>query len=137
MAQLGTFGELVFEVSSRLVRSFDGFQQKSNARIESTEIIGREPIVQFLGPGEKTIGFAMRLSAQLGADPQSDYDRLEATMLAGTAAALVLGGKPFGGAMARWLIEDLSAEYVQWSGDGRPLWIDVSVSLRKYTSVNT
>ncbi|MCE5315157.1 MAG: phage tail protein [Armatimonadota bacterium] len=137
MAVIGSFGQIVFEVSSRKAESFEGFNHKAGARLDSSEIIGSEPLVQFLGPGEETIGFNLRLSADLGVNPQTEYKKLYDMMTSGEAGSLVLGGEPFGGSNVRWLIEDLSTEYSHWGGSGIPRWLDVSVSLRKYVTVAT
>lgn len=135
MAVIGSYGQVVFEVSSRRAASFEGFNHKAGARLDTTEIVGREPIVQFLGPGEQTVAFNLRLSTDLGVDPRSEYESLDQMRAAGQASGLVLGGRPFGGSDVRWLIEDISADYTQWNGDGSPRWIDVAVSLRKYVTV--
>lgn len=132
---IGSFGQTVFEVSRERLRSFEGFGKESSARLNSVDIIGGEPLTEFVGPGSKTVSFTLRLSRQLGADPEGDLKTLEDMQDAGTAATLVLGGKPYGGPGAQWIIESLSATYRHWSRGGLPLWIDVVVTIRKYVQV--
>lgn len=135
MATLGTFGDIVFEVSAERMRSFADFSHEGGARLESTEIVGREPLVTFAGPGGQSVSFVMGLNSAAGVVPQQEYERLQQMKDAGLAAVLVLGGRPYGGATTRWIIEGLSASYRTWTGDGRATGIDVTVSLRKYVQI--
>jgi phage protein U len=136
MSVIGSFGGVVFEVSRRRARSFEGLTHEEGARLSTTEIVGGPVLTEFLGPDGESVSFTIRLAAALGVDPGQELARLSGMCATGTAAALVVGGKPIGGSGARWLIARLSSEYTQFGRDGRPVWIDVGVSLQRYVSVS-
>lgn len=133
MPIVGSFGtDFVFEVSRELSRSFANLTREGGARLAATEIIGREPVVEYLGPESEAISFTMQLSSQLGIEPQAEYDRLREICDAGEARALVVGGKLVGKPGEKWLIEKLSSAYTAFDSDGEPTMIELSISLRKY-----
>jgi phage protein U len=144
MAILGAFGDVVFEVSRNVkqssdgveevlcVNSFDGFGHESGMRVESHEVLGAEPLTEIVGPESETIAFTMHFALQLGVNPSDEVDQLRKCMHDGQANSLYLGGQPFGGSGTRWIIEKLSESYIYWGAQGKPIWIDVSVNLRKY-----
>lgn len=137
MAIVGTFGDIVFEVSHDRALSFASLQHEAGMRIESHEVIGRDPLLVVSGPDGESISLPITLSLQLGVDPQQEYDRLYKIMRAGTASALVLAGRPFGGSGVRWIIDKLSADRVQFGARGRTTWMHVTISLRKYVQWET
>lgn len=126
---------MVFQVSREAVRSFGDFSHEGGARINSTEIIGREPVAEVLGPEAEAISFTIPLMSALGVDPQAEYDRLLQICHDKLAVPLILGGKPFRKSGYRWLIEKVSGEFSSWSGDGTPGKIDAAVTLRKYVRI--
>ncbi|HEY3376574.1 MAG TPA: phage tail protein [Armatimonadota bacterium] len=132
MAIVGTFGDIVFEVSRQRARSFDTLQHDAGMRLEIQEVIGRDPLVSICGPESETVALTITLALQLGVDPQKEYDRLYAIMRAGNASPLVLAGRPFGGSGCRWIIEKLPATHKQFGAQGRTVWMDVAMTLRKY-----
>jgi phage protein U len=129
---VGSFADIVFETSRERVRSFEGLEHEGGARIAETAIVGREPIVEWLGPAGETASLTLRLAAALGVNPSEDRDRLQYLCRFGKAGSLVIGGRPFGGPLSLWLIEGLSESYSHFSGSGVPQWIDVQVSFRRY-----
>lgn len=137
MATVGSWGGIVFEVSRNKVMGFDdGLQHEGGARLNVTEVEGREPIVDFSGPDSETVSMSMRLLADLGVDPRAEYERLQMHCRIGTAAPLVIGGRPLGGSGVRWIIETYSGELHNFARNGARL-IDVSLTLRRYVAVKT
>jgi phage protein U len=132
MAVIGSFGDIVFQVSRQKALSFEGLQHEAGARINSAEVIGREPVIEFLGPESESISMVIRLASELGVKPREEYERLYQHMRSGKASTFVLGGRPMGGSRIKWMIEKLSADHTQFAGNGVPRWIDVSVNLRRY-----
>jgi phage protein U len=135
MSVVGSYGEIVFEASRERMRSFSGFQRKSGARLSVQDVIGREPLVEFLGDASQTVSFRMLLLAALGVDPVYERDRLEYQMSQGLASALVIGGQPIGGSGVRWLIEELGESHGAFGKSGAPGMVEVDVSLRRVTAV--
>lgn len=131
---VGSFGkDFVFAVARGKGHSFSDLSREGGARLSSTEIIGRAPLVEFLGPDAETIAFTMQLSTQLGVDPQGEYDKLHGIMDAGEARTLVVGGALVGDPGDMWLIEKLTASYPnRFDNAGKAAWIDLAISLRKY-----
>lgn len=132
---IGTFGEVVFEVSRERAASFSSYEHEAGARLGTAEIIGGEPLTEFLGPDSQTISMPLRLIAELGVDPQTEYDRLHEILTQGLASSLVIANRPVGGSGARWIIERLNASHSHFAGDGTSRIIDVEISFRKYVQV--
>lgn len=133
MAVIGSYGKVVFEVSDSTARSFDnGFQHETGARLESIDIIGKEPRVTFSGPDTESISFNLKLVYFLGVDPRTEYENLRSLCRSGIASSFVIGGKPVGEPGVLWLIEKLSANYTHFGPSGLPLIIEVSVTLKRY-----
>ncbi|MDY0063397.1 MAG: phage tail protein [Myxococcota bacterium] len=125
---LATLGSIVFEASADLVRTFGDAALKSSARWEAHEVIGRKPVQEYLGPALRTLGFAIRLDARLGVDPEAEAAALRDSVEQGEVLAFVLGGRPVGD----WFIKELSETWRHVMADGRVQVIVVELSLEEY-----
>ena len=63
---IGTFGNVVFETSNDLVRTFKDMTRDTNVRLASHDIIGKKPVIEWIGPGTDTIKFSMQFNSILG-----------------------------------------------------------------------
>ena len=65
-------GNIVFEVSSRKVRTFRDLKRTHKARFATHNLIGNKPMLEYIGPDVAEITFTMQLSASLGINPTAE-----------------------------------------------------------------
>jgi phage protein U len=125
---LATLGSIVFEASSDLVRTFQDAAQKTSARWEAHEVIGRKPVQEFVGPALRTLSFSIRLDAGLGVDPDGEAATLRDSVESGEVLSFVLGGRPVGD----WVVKEMGETWRNITADGRVQVIVVELSLEEY-----
>lgn len=125
---IGTLGNVVFEVSSELVRTFSDMTETVSARWTAHEVIGQKPRQEYIGPALRTRRFAMTLRSDLGLDPVTESAALEASAEDGEVLALVIGGRPLGD----WVITELRRNERHIAADGTIRTIDLQLSLEEY-----
>jgi phage protein U len=127
---LGTFGDIVFEVSDERVKTFDGYNRQGQARYASHEVLGRKPILEYLGAALDQVSFSMKLNAGLGVNPVEELAKLRKMLNGGQAARLVIGGKPQG--EDKWVLESLSETYDYLDNKGNVIVATVNLTLKEY-----
>lgn len=130
MGQIGTFGEIVFEVSSNKIQTFTDFSRSGSGRWATHEINLQKPLPEFLGPGQEEISFSVRLDVQLGVNPETELQKLRKMRDTGAIAYLIVGGKPVSQNM--WLLESIREQHKTHDGQGRLLAANVDLSLKEY-----
>lgn len=127
---IGSLGDIVFEVSSRKVRTFKDFKRKTKARYASHEIIGQKPILEFVGPDGEEITFIMQFSLSLGINPQEETDKLREICEEGTAMYFVLCNTVIGA--NQWIVESVGESVDTIDNNGRVVVTQVEVTLKEY-----
>lgn len=127
---VGYLGGTPFMVSQLYVYTFDDYQRNSNGRYASHEIVGKKPLLEFLGPDAESISFKIKLRSDHGLSPRVELDKLRKYRDTGKALTLVLGGRVVG--KNRWVIESIGESVNFWSRSGQILSCDVSISLKEY-----
>ncbi len=133
MSVIGSYGKIVFQISDKTAQTFEGgFSHETGARLETQDIINDEPRVVFRGPDIESISFQMILLHELGVDPRTEYENLRTTCRNGEASSFVIGGQAMGEPGILWLIEKLSGKFQRFGPNGKPLQIDVDITLKRY-----
>lgn len=127
--QLGSFGKIVFHASSNSVKTFDEFSRAVSNRTATHEIIGRKPILEYLGPGTDEITFTMNFNTLLGVDPIDEANAVMEMCKNGTAEYLIINGKPFG--ENKFVIVSVGENAKTWDNRGRVLSSSITVSLKE------
>lgn len=127
---LGSLGDIVFEVSSREVVTFDGLKRNTKARYGNHEIIGQKPLLEYLGPDGEEISFSMKFSTSWGVDPTEQANKLRELCEKGEAMYLIIGNQTIGANM--WVIESVSEAMTTVDNMGRVIVSEVDVSLKEY-----
>lgn len=127
---VGYLGDIVFAVAKNYVRTFDDYNRSGAGRWQTHELIGRKPVLEFLGADLEKISFKMQLRSDQGVDPEDEAQKLRKMRDAGTPCVLVLNGAPVGDNY--WIVESLGEEVTYWNAYGKPLSITVDVSLKEY-----
>nr|WP_305146908.1 phage tail protein [Cloacibacillus evryensis] len=111
-----------------MVRTFSDLQQKSAARYAEHEVIGKKPVLEFLGPGLEEISFKVQLLSSLGVDPDKEIKVLQEMRDAGEVGQLIFGETKIG----KFVITDLSASEGPRDKQGAPTWIEAEINIKEY-----
>lgn len=130
MAQIGSFGSLVFETSDSKVLTPNSFQRKVSGRWEQHNVIGKKPRSQFMGSDLDSITFKITLSAMHGVRPRTSIEKLEKMVSEGTVETLVIGGKKVGS--NKFYMESLSEDWDYILNKGELVKASVSVTMKEY-----
>jgi phage protein U len=127
---IGSFGDVIFEVSDKLMRTFDGFSRSASAKWENHEIIGKKPISEFLGPGLDIISFTMRFDVRWGVNPKAEMDKLLIKCRSGAVETLIIGGFALG--VNKWKCTSVKQNWQAFDGQGRVIVGTADVTLEEY-----
>ncbi|KYD02630.1 hypothetical protein B4102_0224 [Heyndrickxia sporothermodurans] len=130
MAKIGSFGDIVFETSTKKKLTFNEFERSGSARWNDHEIIGQKPKSEFSGPGLDEINITILLRAELGINPKKQLDKMRSMKDKGTAKSFVLGGKAI--SSNYWVIQQLVESYKTVDNRGNILTSEVTLSLKEY-----
>jgi phage protein U len=137
MAQVGSLGDIVFQTSADLVRTFGEYGDSVSARLGTHEVGGSDPVLEFVGPGVRSIDLSVQLAKSLGIDVEMEISRTQEYCRAGKLLALVLGGRPVGGAAGRWMIDTVEASRQHFDSAGRAIVADLKLSLKLARTAST
>lgn len=130
MADLGSIGDIVFETSNYVIRTYDGYTDSEASRIGQHDVGGSSPVLEHIGPGVRAIELSVHLSETLGVDVEGDIARAQEYCRLGTLLPLTLGGKPIGGPGAKWLIESVEADRRKFRTLGQCVLADIKFALK-------
>lgn len=128
--QLGAFGTIVFETSDSRVRTWQQMSRKGGARFAKHVVAEGKPRLEFLGPDLEELNISIRLSSQLGVDPEAELAEMRAIRDAGEEKTLVIGGLVIG----KFVLEDLNEEHRRHDGYGGLLLAEVQIKLTEYVT---
>lgn len=132
MAVIGSFGVIVFEVSTDKIQTYDEFQRTNSPRWQEHAIIGQKPILEFEGPGVDTISFSVVLRADLGVNPEEQLVKLRKFARWGQKALFVRGNQPI--STNYWVIDSLIEKHRNIDKLGNVLTIEVDLNLKEYVN---
>lgn len=127
---IGSLGDIVFEVSSRKVRTFKDYKRNTKAKYASHEIIGQKPILEFVAPEGEEITFTMQFSLQMGVDPTKEADKVRELCEKGMAMYFVLCNAVIG--ENQWVIESVGESAETIDNNGRVIVSQIEVTLKEY-----
>lgn len=130
MGAIGSFGDIIFEVSAEKMRTIEDFSRSASARWATHEIMGQKPKSEFLGPNLDTISFKMRFDIKYGVNPKAEMDKLLIMCRAGQAETLVIGGDVLG--VDKWVIREVTQNWLHHDGLGRCIVGGADVTLEEY-----
>jgi phage protein U len=130
LAKIGSFGDIVFEVSDKKTQTFKDLERSGAARWNDHEIIGHKAKSEFSGPGLEEISFSILLKAELGINPSKQLEKLRKMRDTGKAAPFIQGGKPI--SQNYWTIQQISESHKTIDNKGSTLTAEVSLDLKEY-----
>ena len=131
MATIGTLGDIVFSVSNKQVKTFDGMQWNSSAQYAQHNRHLKDTLLEFTGTDADKISFSMYFSMFLGVNPMTEIVKLLNAERSGKIMRLVIGKKAYG--KHRWVITGTSKALERFDNKGNLLIAKVNVSLLAYS----
>jgi hypothetical protein len=130
MAQIGCLGDIVFQVSSDVIETFNNMQWSGSARYSEHKRHLTNALTEFTGLDPDTMSFDMELSAYLGVDPMEELAKLLTYERDGKAISLVIGEKLYG--KYKWTINRHRIKMKTFDKSGNLTSATVSVDLLEY-----
>lgn len=128
--QIGSLGDIVFEVSDRTVKTLRNLAWSGTARIAEHERHLQKSLVEFCGTDPDEITFDLKLSAYLGVAPMDEINKIVEYKENGIAVVFVLGTQRYG--KYQWLIVKYKIKAENFDKSGNLTSADVAVSLKEY-----
>lgn len=132
MAVIGSYGEIVFEVSTDKIQTYKDFQRTNGPRWQEHAIIGQKPILEFEGPGVDAISFNVVLRADFGVNPEEQLVKLRKFARWGQKALFIRGNQPI--STNYWVIDNLVEKHRNIDNLGNVLTIEVELNLKEYVN---
>lgn len=130
MAIIGSWGDVVFAVSRKEVKTFTGLKWDSGAKYSTHDRHLKAPLLEFTGTDVESMTFSMFFSAFLGVNPMTEIAKLLTAMRKGEVHRLVIGPKAYG--TNKWVITKLSNSLERYDNRGNLLVAKVSVTMKSY-----
>ena len=131
---IGSFGDVVFEVSAEKVRTFRDFQIQRSAKFAEHSIHGRKGLLEFTGLSASSASLNIRLDASLGINPKEELEALREILTKHEALPFILDGEPQGDGL--WVLESIGENYEIINNKGAFIAVEVALKLKEYIEVN-
>ena len=129
---IGAFADLIFEVSSEKVLTYDEYKRESKSRYARHELINQTTTLEWLGRELGEISFKMKFTTMLGVNPAEETEKVRRLCEDGIADYLIIGNAVIGDNM--WTIESVSESAVAWDNAGNILVSEVEVKMLEYVT---
>lgn len=130
---IGTLGDVTFEASNNLVRTFTDFQRSGgDPQYAEHQRIGAKSLLEFVSPGLDSISFKMQFSVEMHTNPREEIELLRTIRDGGIVSTLILDGVPLGD----FVITGLSEEWSRVDNTGFLRAAEVSVNLKEYARID-
>jgi phage protein U len=131
MAVIGTLGtDIVFSVSRRQVKTFDGLVWESSVKYAEHDRHLKDTLLEYTGLDADTITFSVLFSVFLGVDPLQELIKLLNAERQGRVMRLVIGPKAYG--TNKWVITKTSKNLQRFDNKGNLLAAKVDITLKAY-----
>lgn len=130
MAQIGTFGGVVFSVSSQKILTPRDIKHTITSSWASHSIIGQKPKVEKTGNALQKITFTVVLDAQHGVKPRTSFNTLKNMCDSGTISYFIIGSTVVGS--CQWRITSLTEAYDTVLSKGELSRATINITLEEY-----
>ena len=131
---VGSLGEIIFEVSTDSILTFDDLTFQHSAKYTEHAIHGRKGLLEFTGFSATSASLSILLNADLGIDPKEEFEALKEIFDNHEAVPFILDDEPQGDGL--WIIESISEKRDKISNKGAARIIEVSLNLKEYIELN-
>ena len=111
---LGMIGTLPFVCSHEKVMTFSNLQTERSVRYAVHEVIGKKPVLEFIGENLSRVSFQIRFDSSLGFPPNIGLMALREMMKEGSSKRLLIGPEYMG----KYVIESIGEERKFHTGAG-------------------
>lgn len=122
---LGIYGLVPFTCSTFQVCTFKDLQIKHSARYANHEVIGNDPVNEYIGPSHKTVSFKIQLRQQFNSAPTIYIPLLDKMLESGKSWPLCLGPDYMG----KYILNSFDEDRLFFNGLGVPIVTDVTLQL--------
>lgn len=126
--QVGSLGELPFVCSQDKVRTFKDLTRDLGARWAKHEVIGKKPVLEYVGPELMSASLTIRFDLSLGISPEEGLDRLKRMLENKLYKTLIVGEETLG----RFVIESISEERKFHARDGLCIVAEATINLTEW-----
>lgn len=130
--QVGSMGDIPFVVTYGKIRTFSDYGRSGSGRWAKHDLIGRKPVMEFLGPDVEKVSMKIQLRTDHGINPESELGRLRKMRDTGAVFPFILGGAPVSDNY--WLLEDIGENVNYWRAGGKILSVSVDITLTEYST---
>ena len=130
--QVGSMGDIPFVVTYGKIRTFSDYGRSGSGRWAKHDLIGRKPVMEFLGPDVEKVSMKIQLRTDHGINPESELGRLRKMRDTGAVFPFILGGAPVSDNY--WLLEDIGENVSYWRAGGKILSVSVDSTLAEYST---
>ena len=130
--QVGSMGDIPFGVTYGKIRTFSDNGRSGSGRWAKHDLIGRKPVMEFLGPDVEKVSMKIQLRTDHGINPESELGRLRKMRDTGAVFPFILGGAPVSDNY--WLLEDIGENVSYWRAGGKILSVSVDITLTEYST---
>lgn len=130
--QVGSMGDIPFVVTYGKIRTFSDYGRSGSGRWAKHDLIGRKPVMEFLGPDVEKVSMKIQLRTDHGINPESELGRLRKMRDTGAVFPFILGGAPVSDNY--WLLEDIGENVSYWRAGGKILSVSVDITLTEYST---
>lgn len=129
---IGAFADLIFNVNSEKVLTFDEFKHDVKSRFARHELINQPPVLEWLGSDTQKITLTVTLTTALNVNPADEIETVKQLCLDGVADWLIIGNEVVGATM--WVITDASTKATAWDGEGNIIVASMDLTFESYVA---
>lgn len=124
---IGSFGYIIFTVSSSHIKTFDELSRRTAAKFSDHEVAGKKPISEFTGEDLDEITFNIQLNRTY-TTPERDLMLLNKIKSSGVANRLIIGSRNIG----KFTLREFDENLTHIDKNGSILFAEVSLTLTEY-----
>lgn len=131
---IGSYGDIIFEVSSERVKTFRDFQIQRSAKYSEHAIHGGKALLEFTGLSPASLSINIRLDAGLGLNPKEELNMLYEVLNNHITMPFILDGEPQGDNL--WVLESIDEKREIIDNHGTLIAAEITLKLKEYIEVN-
>ena len=125
---VGSLGQLPFVCSRDFVLTPNSLSRDHAARWARHDIIGKKPILEYIGPDLSTVSLSIRFDMSLGVPPALALLRLKKMLDNKKYKTLIIGGEHLG----RYVIKSISETRKHHAGAGVCIVAEATIELEEW-----
>lgn len=126
---IGSYGDTVFTSSNGKVLTYTGLNKSADARYNEHALIGRKPLLEFIGPSLSDVTYSIRLDSSQGVNPDDEINKITDIRDEGVAKPLFFGNN-FQGYFV--VVSVSESRRVTNPRTGSLMLADLSLTLKEY-----